>query len=57
MKQLAVLSSRIADLTRFITQHPTANSTVPAMQERAELVIQREEVRSELQRLPDIDIN
>lgn len=45
---IAEKSSRIADLTRFITQHPMAPSTPKAYEERAELLIEREELRKEI---------
>lgn len=51
---IATKSSRIADLTRFITSHPMAPSTPKAYEERAELLIEREELRKEMDDCPDV---
>lgn len=55
--QIANCSSQIADLTKFITSHPTA-PTVPAAEVmRIELEEQRETLRNDLQNCPDLSFS
>jgi hypothetical protein len=54
IKDIASISSQIADLTRFITSHPTANKTVDAEEMRVQLEIQRDELRKDLEKCPDL---
>lgn len=52
--EIAICSSRIADLTRFITSHPTAPNTTKAEVTRVQLEEQREVLRKRLDEEPDL---
>lgn len=52
--EIGECSSQIAELSRFITSHGMANSAYKAELERLDLVQRRDELRTQLETLPDL---